>query len=72
MAQKNDVSARGGGEPQRNPQVCTLARMLHDLGIRVTLLTAGTLLSTEAEILVTVIDDPSFLSMVRSGAQSNL
>jgi Fe-coproporphyrin III synthase len=46
-----------GGEPQRNPQVCTLARMLHDLGIQVTLLTAGTLLSTEAELLVTVVDD---------------
>src|SRR5271154_4038718 len=39
-----------GGEPQRNPQVCTLARMLHDLGIQVTLLTAGTLLSGEAEL----------------------
>ena len=46
-----------GGEPQRNPQLCTLARMLHDLGIRVTLLTAGTLLSTEAELLVAAIDD---------------
>lgn len=46
-----------GGEPQRNPQVCTLARMLHDIGIQVTLLTAGTLLSKEAELLVTVIDD---------------
>jgi Fe-coproporphyrin III synthase len=46
-----------GGEPQRNAQVCTLARMLHDLGIQVTLLTAGTLLSKEAELLVTVIDD---------------
>ncbi len=46
-----------GGEPQRNPQVCTLARMLHDLGIQVTLLTAGTLLSGEAELLAGVIDD---------------
>jgi MoaA/NifB/PqqE/SkfB family radical SAM enzyme len=46
-----------GGEPQRNPQLCTLARMLHDLGIRVTLLTAGTLLSAEAELLAAVIDD---------------
>jgi MoaA/NifB/PqqE/SkfB family radical SAM enzyme len=46
-----------GGEPQRNPQVCTLARMLRDLGIQVTLLTAGTLLSQEAELLATVIDD---------------
>jgi Fe-coproporphyrin III synthase len=46
-----------GGEPQRNPQVCTLARMLHELGIQVTLLTAGTLLSSEAELLATVIDD---------------
>src|SRR6202050_3928171 len=46
-----------GGEPQRNPQLCTLARMLHDLGIRVTMLTAGTLLSAEAELLAGVIDD---------------
>lgn len=46
-----------GGEPQRNPQLCTLARMLRNLGIRVTLLTAGTLLSEEAEILGTAIDD---------------
>ena len=46
-----------GGEPQRNPQVCVLARMLHDLGIQVTLLTAGTLLSSEAELLTTVVDD---------------
>ena len=46
-----------GGEPQRNPQVCVLARMLHDLGIQVTLLTAGTLLSREAELLTSVVDD---------------
>jgi Fe-coproporphyrin III synthase len=46
-----------GGEPQRNTQVCTLARMLRDLGIQVTLLTAGTLLSSEAELLTTVVDD---------------
>jgi Fe-coproporphyrin III synthase len=46
-----------GGEPQRNPQLCTLARMLHDLGIRVTLLTAGTLLSAEAEQLAAAVDD---------------
>jgi Fe-coproporphyrin III synthase len=46
-----------GGEPQRNSQLCTLARMLHDLGIRVTLLTAGTLLSAEAELLSAAIDD---------------
>ncbi len=46
-----------GGEPQRNPQVCILARMLHDLGIQVTLLTAGTLLSREAELLASVVDD---------------
>jgi len=46
-----------GGEPQRNPQLCTLAQMLHDLGIRVTLLTAGTLLSAEAELLSAAIDD---------------
>jgi MoaA/NifB/PqqE/SkfB family radical SAM enzyme len=46
-----------GGEPQRNSQLCTIARMLHDLGIRVTLLTAGTLLSAEAELLAAAIDD---------------
>jgi Fe-coproporphyrin III synthase len=46
-----------GGEPQRNPQLCTLARMLHDLSIQVTLLTAGTLLSAEAELLAAAIDD---------------
>src|SRR5580704_7828138 len=46
-----------GGEPQRNPQLCTLARMLRNLDIRVTLLTAGTLLSEEAESLGTAIDD---------------
>jgi MoaA/NifB/PqqE/SkfB family radical SAM enzyme len=46
-----------GGEPQRNPRLCTIARMLHDLGIRVTLLTAGTLLSAEAELLAAAIDD---------------
>jgi Fe-coproporphyrin III synthase len=46
-----------GGEPQRNPQLCTIAGMLHDLGIRVTLLTAGTLLSAEAELLAAAIDD---------------
>jgi MoaA/NifB/PqqE/SkfB family radical SAM enzyme len=46
-----------GGEPQRNPQVCILARMLHDLGIQVTLLTAGTLLSKEAELLAAAVDD---------------
>jgi MoaA/NifB/PqqE/SkfB family radical SAM enzyme len=46
-----------GGEPQRNRQFCTLARMLRGIGIRVTLLTAGTLLSTEAELLEEAIDD---------------
>jgi len=46
-----------GGEPQRNPQLCTLARMLRDLGIRVTLLTAGMLLSAEAEPLASAVDD---------------
>ncbi|MGA3089214.1 MAG: radical SAM protein [Terriglobales bacterium] len=46
-----------GGEPQRNPQLCLLAGMLHDLGIRVTLLTAGTLLSAQAELLAAAIDD---------------
>jgi MoaA/NifB/PqqE/SkfB family radical SAM enzyme len=46
-----------GGEPQRNSQFCTLARMLRDLGIRVTLLTAGTVLSAEAELLEAVVDD---------------
>ena len=46
-----------GGEPQRNHQFCTLAQMLRGLGIHVTLLTAGTLLSSEAELLAAVVDD---------------
>jgi MoaA/NifB/PqqE/SkfB family radical SAM enzyme len=46
-----------GGEPQRNPQLCTIARMFRDLGVRVTLLTAGMLLAAEAESLVAAIDD---------------
>ncbi|MGB7849110.1 MAG: radical SAM protein [Candidatus Acidiferrum sp.] len=46
-----------GGEPQRNPQLRILAGMFRSLGIRVTLLTAGMLLSTEAALLATAIDD---------------
>lgn len=46
-----------GGEPQLNPKLFTLARMLRSEGIRVTLLTAGLLLETQAQDITTNIDD---------------
>jgi MoaA/NifB/PqqE/SkfB family radical SAM enzyme len=46
-----------GGEPQLNPQLFTLARMLRSEGIRVTLLTAGLLLKSQAQDITTNIDD---------------
>jgi Fe-coproporphyrin III synthase len=46
-----------GGEPQMNPQWYLLARMLRDVGIRVTLLTAGLLLEREAERVAENMDD---------------
>jgi MoaA/NifB/PqqE/SkfB family radical SAM enzyme len=46
-----------GGEPQLNPKLFTLARMLRSEGIRVTLLTAGLLLESQAEEVAATIDD---------------
>lgn len=49
--------AFSGGEPQMNRQWYLLARMLRDVGIRVTLLTAGLLLEREAKRVVEHMDD---------------
>ena len=46
-----------GGEPQLNPKLFTLAQMLRSEGIRVTLLTAGLLLESQAQEITTHIDD---------------
>lgn len=46
-----------GGEPQRNANLFTLADMLRAEGIRVTLLTAGLLLESQAEQIAAAIDD---------------
>ena len=46
-----------GGEPQRNSHLPTMAEMLRTEGIRVTLLTAGLLLDTQAELIVAAVDD---------------
>ena len=46
-----------GGEPQRNANLFTLANMLREEGIRITLLTAGLLLEAQAEQIADTIDD---------------
>jgi len=46
-----------GGEPQMNPQMIFLAQMLRAGGIRVTMLTAGLLLESQAESVAENIDD---------------
>lgn len=46
-----------GGEPQLNSNLFTLAQMLRAEGIRVTLLTAGLLLESQAEEVAARIDD---------------
>jgi len=46
-----------GGEAQMNNQLFTLARMLRSEGVRVTLLTAGLLLESQAESIAATIDD---------------
>ena len=46
-----------GGEPQMNGRLPSLAQMLRASGIRVTLLTAGLLLQSQAEIIAACIDD---------------
>jgi MoaA/NifB/PqqE/SkfB family radical SAM enzyme len=46
-----------GGEPQLNPQMISLAKMLRAESIRVTMLTAGLLLESHAEAIAENIDD---------------
>jgi Fe-coproporphyrin III synthase len=46
-----------GGEPQMNEQWGALARMLRAQGIRVTMLTAGLLLKSQADSIVESVDD---------------
>jgi MoaA/NifB/PqqE/SkfB family radical SAM enzyme len=46
-----------GGEPQKNSHLPILAKMLRAEGIRVTLLTAGLLLESQAELIVAAVDD---------------
>jgi Fe-coproporphyrin III synthase len=46
-----------GGEPLMNPGLFDLARALHDMGIRLTLLTTGLLLSKYAEEAAFVFDE---------------
>ncbi len=46
-----------GGEPQRNANLFTLAKLLRAEGIRVSLLTAGLLLEPRAEEIAGTIDD---------------
>jgi Fe-coproporphyrin III synthase len=46
-----------GGEPQMNNQLPYLAQMLRSEGIRVTILTAGLLLESQAEMIAASFDD---------------
>ena len=46
-----------GGEPQMNAQIIFLAQMLRTEGIRVTMLTAGLLLESQAESIAANVDD---------------
>src|ERR1700722_3372101 len=46
-----------GGEPQKNRHLATLAKMLREEGIRITLLTAGLLLERETEAVAATVDD---------------
>jgi MoaA/NifB/PqqE/SkfB family radical SAM enzyme len=46
-----------GGEPQMNTQLPYLAQMLRSEGIRVTILTAGLLLESQAEMIAASVDD---------------
>jgi len=46
-----------GGEPQMNMELPALARMLRSEGIRVTILTAGMLLESQAQMIAESIDD---------------
>jgi MoaA/NifB/PqqE/SkfB family radical SAM enzyme len=46
-----------GGEPQINPQMIFLAKILRNEGIRVTMLTAGLLLKSHAQSVAANVDD---------------
>src|SRR5271155_250591 len=46
-----------GGEPQLNSQLPSLAQMLRSENIRVTILTAGLLLESQAEMIAASVDD---------------
>lgn len=46
-----------GGEPQLNEKWSTLAQMVRSLGSRVTLLTAGLLLKSQAQVVADSVDD---------------
>jgi MoaA/NifB/PqqE/SkfB family radical SAM enzyme len=46
-----------GGEPQLNKKWSSLARMLRSVGSRVTLLTAGLLLKSQAQVVADSVDD---------------
>jgi MoaA/NifB/PqqE/SkfB family radical SAM enzyme len=46
-----------GGEPQKNDQLSALAQVLRAAGIRITLLTAGLLLHSQAETIAKNMDD---------------
>jgi MoaA/NifB/PqqE/SkfB family radical SAM enzyme len=46
-----------GGEPQMNPQMIFLAKILRNEGIRVTMLTAGLLLESHAQSVAANVDD---------------
>ena len=46
-----------GGEPQMNSQLPQLAQMLRSENIRVTILTAGLLLASQAEMIAASVDD---------------
>jgi len=46
-----------GGEPQMNSQLPQLAQMLRSVNIRVTILTAGLLLESQADMIAASVDD---------------
>src|ERR1700739_5170758 len=46
-----------GGEPQLNEKWSALARMVRSMGSRVTLLTAGLLLKSQARVITDSVDD---------------
>lgn len=46
-----------GGEPQLHSDLATLCRLLQREGVRITLLTAGLLLGSQAELIASMVDD---------------